>query len=78
MTHRKKIEKTTNSFKKTSLSSSGAKQPTTTKAEGRFSKTQEDKRDNRQPIGKQHANNQSEEGKSLRSGKSEKEEETGK
>ena len=32
----------------------------------------------KQPIGKQHADNQSEEGKSLRGGKSEKEEETGK
>ena len=61
-----------------SLSSSGAKQPTTTKAEGRLSKTQEKKRDNKQPIGKQHADNQSEEDKSLRGGKSEKEEETGK
>ena len=63
-------------FKRTSLSSSGAKQPTPTKAEGRLSKTQVNKRDNKQPIGKQHADNQSEEGKSLRGGKSEKEEET--
>ena len=40
------------------------------KAEGRLSKTQVNKRDNKQPIGKQHADNQSEEGKSLRGGKS--------
>ena len=36
---------------------SGAKQPTTTKVEGRLSKTQENKRDKKQPIGKQHADN---------------------
>ena len=39
--------------------------------------TQENKWDNKQPIGKQHADNQSEE-KSYRGGKSEKKEETGK
>ena len=66
------------SFKRTSLSSSGAKQPTTMKAEIRLRKTQVNKRDNKQPIGKQHADNQSEEAKSLRGGKSEKKEETGK
>ena len=33
------------SFKRTGLSSSGAKQPTTTKAEDTLSKTQENKRD---------------------------------
>ena len=54
------------------------KQPTTTKAEGRLSKTQVNKKDNKQPIGKQHASNQSEEGKSPSGGKSEKEGETGK
>ena len=63
-------------FKRTRLSSSGAKGPTTTKAEVRLSKTQENKRDNKQPIGKQHADNQSEEDKSLRGGMGEKEEET--
>ena len=54
-------------------------QPTTTKAEGRLSlsKTQENERDNKQPKGKQNADNQSEEDKSLRGGKSEKEKETG-
>ena len=43
-----------------------------------MSKIQVNKRDNKQPIGKQHADIQSEEDKSLRGGKSEKEEETGK
>ena len=52
--------------------------PTPMETEARLSKTQESKRDNKQPIGKQHAHNQSEEGKSLRGGESEKEEETGK
>ena len=52
--------------------------PTPTKAEDRLSKTQENKRDIKQPIGKQHVDNQSEEEKSLRGGNGEKEEETGK
>ena len=64
-------------FKRTSLSSSSAKQSTTTKAEIRLSKTQENKRDSKQPTGKQHADNQSEEDKSLRGRMGEKEEETG-
>ena len=51
---------------------------TTMKAEVRLSKTLVKKRNNKQPIEKQHADNQSEEDKSLRGGKSEKEEETGK
>ena len=42
-----------------------------------LSKTQENKKDNKQPIGKQHADNQSEEDKSLRGGMEEKEDETG-
>ena len=50
-------------FKRTGLSSSGAMRPTTTKAEIRLNKTQENKRENQQPIGKQHADNQSEEDK---------------
>ena len=37
--------------------------PATTKAEVRLSKTQENKRDNKQPIGNQHADNQSKENK---------------
>ena len=51
--------------------------PTPTKAEARLSKTQENKKNNKQPIGKQHADSQSEEDKSHRDGKGEKEEETG-
>ena len=47
--------------------------PTPTKAEARLCKTHESKRDNKQPIGKQHADNQSEED---RDEKGEKEEET--
>ena len=39
--------------------------------------TQRSKRDNKQPIGKQRANNQSEEDTKHRGGKGEKEEETG-
>ena len=70
----RKNENSTTSFKRTSLSSSGAKQPTTSKAEGRLSKTQENKRDNKHSIRKQHADNQSEEDESFRGGKSEKEE----
>ena len=53
-------------FKRTSLSSSGAMQPTPTKAEARLNKTQTNKRDNKQPIGKQLADSQSEEDKSHR------------
>ena len=45
-------------------------------AETRLSKHMEI-RDNKQPIGKQHANTQSEEDTSHRDGKREKEEETG-
>ena len=41
-------------------------QPTPTKAEARLSKTQTNKRDNKPPIGKQYADNQSEESKNLR------------
>ena len=63
-------------FKRTSLSSSGAMQPTRTKEEVRLSKTQENKRNNKQPIEKQLAINQSEEDKSHREGEGEKEEET--
>ena len=51
--------------------------PTPTKAEARLSKTQENKRDNKQPTGKQHADNQPKEDKSLRGGEDEKEEEAG-
>ena len=40
-----------------------------TKAEARLSKTQKSKRDNKQPIGKQHVYNQSEEGTNYRGGK---------
>ena len=50
--------------------------PTPTKAEARLCKTHESKRDNKQPIGKQHADNQPEESKSLRGSMGEKEEET--
>ena len=64
-------------FKRTSLSSSGAIRPTFTKAEARVFKIQERMRDNKQPIGKQHTDNQSEEDMSHRGGKGEKEEETG-
>ena len=44
-------------------------------AEAGLSKTQKIKRDNKQPIGKQHAGNQSEEDTLHRGGKGEKEEE---
>ena len=63
------------SFKRTSFSSSGAMQPTPAKAEARLNKTQESKRDNKQPMRKQHADNQSEEDTNHRGGKGEKEEE---
>ena len=65
------------SFKRTSLSSSGAMWPTPTKAEARLSKTQESKRDNKQPIRKQHADKQKEEDMNHRGEREEKEEETG-
>ena len=48
--------------------------PTPTKAEARLRKN---RRDNKLPIGKQHADNQSEEDNSHRGGKVEKGEETG-
>ena len=48
-----------------------------TKAKARLNKTQKNKRDNKQPIGKQHTDNQSEEDKSHSDGNDEKEEETG-
>ena len=64
-------------FKRTSLSSSGAMRLTLTKAEARLSKIQESKRDNKQPIRQQHADNKSEEDTSHRSGKGEKEKKTG-
>ena len=51
--------------------------PNPTKADVRLSKKQENKSYNKQRIGKQHADNQSEEKKSLRGGKGEKEEEIG-
>ena len=51
--------------------------PATTKAEVRLSKTQKNKRDNKQPIGLQHAGNQSEEDKSFTVRMGEKEEEKG-
>ena len=44
---------------------------------GRQARSGENKRNNKQSIGKQHANNQSEEDKSHKVGKGEKEEETG-
>ena len=47
-------------FKKTSFCSSGVICPTATKAEARLCKTQENKRDNKQQIEKQHADHQSE------------------
>ena len=47
------------------------------KAEARLSKTQESKRDNKQPIGKQHADNQTEKDPNHTGGKGEIEEETG-
>ena len=49
--------------------------PTPTKAEARLSKTQKSKRDNKQPIGKKHADNQSEEDTKHRGEKGEKQEE---
>ena len=49
--------------------------PTPTKSIARLSKTQESKRDNNQPTGKQHADYQSEENTNDRDGKGEKEEE---
>ena len=51
--------------------------PTPTKVEARLSKTQESKRDNKKPIGKQHGDNQSEEDTNHRGGKGKREEETG-
>ena len=51
--------------------------PTPTKAEARLSKTQESKRDNKQPIRKQHADNQTEVDTSRRGRKGEKEGEAG-
>ena len=51
--------------------------PIPTKVETRLSKTQESKRDNKQPIGNKHADNQSEKDTNHRGGKGEKEEETG-
>ena len=54
------------------------KQPTTTKAEGGLSKRQVNKRNNKQPIGKQNADNKSEEDMSHSDEKVEKEEETAK
>ena len=50
-------------------------QPTPTEAEARLRQTQESKRDNKQPMRKQHADNQSEEDTNHRGGKGEKEEE---
>ena len=50
--------------------------PTPMKAEARLSKTQESKRDNKQPTGNQHVKNQSEEDTNHRGGKEEKEEKT--
>ena len=58
----------------TSLSLSGVIRPTPTKAEARLNKTQESTRDNKQLIGKQHADNQPEENTHHRDGKREKEE----
>ena len=49
--------------------------PSHTKKDARLSKTQESKKDNKQLIRMQHADNQSEEDSSLRGGKGEKEEE---
>ena len=51
--------------------------PAITKTETRLSKTQESKRDNKQQIGKKHADNESEEDTNHRGGKGEKKEETG-
>ena len=51
--------------------------PTPTKAEARLSKAQENKRNNKQPIGKHHADNQSEEDISHSGKKRTKKEETG-
>ena len=70
-------ENCTTGFKKTSLSSTGAMRLTLTKAKVRLSKTQENKRDYKQPIGKQHADNKSEKDTGHSGGKREKEEETG-
>ena len=70
-------ENCTTGFKRTSLSSTGAMRPTLTKAEARLRKTQENKRDNKHPIIKQHADNQSEKDTGHWGEKREKEEETG-
>ena len=64
------------SFKKTSFPPSGTIGLTPTQAETILSKTQESMRNNKQPIRKQHADNQSEEDTSHRGGKGEKEEGT--
>ena len=50
--------------------------PILTKIEARLRKTQKNKRDNKQPILKQHEDNQSEVDTNHRDGKGEKEEET--
>ena len=60
--------------KRTSFSSSGTIRSTPTKAEPRLSKTQRSMRDNKQPIGKQQTDNQSEEDISHRDGKGDKQE----
>ena len=71
------MKKCTTGFKRTRLSPEGAIRVTPTKAEAKLRKTQESKRDDKQPIGKLHADNQSEEDANHRCGKGEKEAETG-
>ena len=63
-------------FKRTNLSSSGAMWPTPTKAEAGLSKTWERMKYNKQSIGKQYADNLSEEDTSHTDGKGEKDEKT--